>query len=210
MKFYDCKPVPSARFVRMFIAEKGLEVETIEVDLGSGAHLQPDFKHINPYCTVPVLETDSGLRLTSTQGCWRYLEAHTTAPALLGVTAEEKAVIADRIWRIDLDGFFAVADALRNTGEAFENRALTGPLNYSQIPELSERGAVRVKHFLETFEPLLLGDNDYIAGDRFSAADIMAFVTIDFTGWVKQELPLDAKRARDWYERIKARPSASL
>lgn len=210
MKFYDCKTAPSSRLVRMFIAEKGLDIETVEVDLRSGVHLQPDFKRKNPYCTVPVLETDSGLTLTSTQGCWRYLEAHKPEPALLGTTAEEQALIADRIWHIDIDGFYALAEAARNTMPGFKDRALTGPVNYAQIPDLGARGMARVKHFLETFEALLLADNAFIAGDRFSAADIMAFVIVEFAGWIKLELPADAERARDWHKRIKARPSAAL
>lgn len=210
MKFYDCKTAPSSRLVRMFIAEKGLDIATIEVDLRSGAHLEADFKGKNPYCTVPVLETETGLHLTSSQGCWRYLEAYKPSPALLGTTAEEKGLIADRIWRIDLDGFHALAEAIRNKLPGFESRGLTGAVNYDQIPELAERGMARSAHFLETFEAQLLGENDHIAGASFSAADIMAFVTIEFASWVKLELPSGAKHARDWYKRIKARPSAAL
>lgn len=210
MKFYDCKPAPSSRFVRMFIAEKGITVETVEVDLRGGAHLKPEFRQKNPYCTVPVLETESGLVLTSTQGCWRYLEARHPEPALLGTTAEEKGIIADRIWRSDVDGFFAAAEAIRNSMAGFKDRALTGPVGYAQIPELAERGLARLRHFLDTFEPLMLGNNDYVAGNRFSAADIMAFVVIEFAGWIKLGLPPDAARARHWHARMKARPSASL
>lgn len=210
MKFFDCKTAPSARLVRMFIAEKNLDIETIEIDLRCGAHLQADFTEKNPYCTVPVLETETGLHLTSSQGCWRYLEAHKPLPPLLGTNPEEKGLIADRIWRVDLDGFYAIAEAIRNELPGFKDRALTGPIDYDQIPELARRGAARVAHFLETFEAHLLGEDDYVAGASFSAADIMAFVTIEFAGWLKLELPPSAERAHDWYKRINARPSAAL
>lgn len=210
MKFFDCKTAPSARLVRMFIAEKDLDIETIEIDLRSGAHLQADFKAKNPHCTVPILETETGLHLTSSQGCWRYLEAHKPSPPLLGTNPEKKGLIADRIWRIDFDGFYAIAEAIRNELPGFKDRALTGSINYDQIPDLAQRGAARTAHFLETFEAHLLGENDYVAGTSFSAADIMAFVTIEFAGWIKLELPPSAERAHDWYKRIKARPSAAL
>lgn len=210
MKFYDCKPAPSPRLVRMFIAEKGLDIETVEIDLRSGAHLKPEFKLVSPYGTVPVLETDSGLRLTSTQGCWRYLEALRPEPNLLGATPDEQGRIADRVWRIDIDGFYALADAIRNSMEGFKNRAVAGPINYDQIPALAERGKLRARHFVETFEAQILGNRDYIAGDRFTAADIMGFVVIEFAGWIKIELPESARRARDWLSRIKSRPSAAL
>jgi glutathione S-transferase len=131
-------------------------------------------------------------------------------PPLLGTNPEEKGLIADRIWRVDLDGFYAIAEAIRNELPGFKDRALTGPINYDQIPELARRGAARIAHFLETFEAHLLGENDYVAGASFSAADIMAFVTIEFAGWIKLELPSSAERAHDWYTRIKARPSAAL
>ena len=75
VKFYDCQTAPSPRRARIFLAEKGISVETIQVDLRSGEHLTPKFKEINPFCTVPVLELDDGTRLKSTAGIWNYLES---------------------------------------------------------------------------------------------------------------------------------------
>ncbi len=209
MKFYDCKTAPSARLVRIFIAEKGLDIPTQQVDLRNGEHLTPDFRGINPYCTVPVLETDSGERFTSTQGCWRYLEEQVPDPPLLGTSPAEKALIADRVWRIDIDGFQAAAESLRNAAPGLKNRALTGPVNYAQIPELAERGKARTQHFLDQFEAML-GGNAFVAGDRFTAADIMALVMVEFAGWIKLTLPPDAANAQRWYETVSARPSAAL
>lgn len=209
MKFYDCTTAPSSRLVRMFIAEKGLDIETQQVDLRNGEHLTAAFRHINPYCTVPVLETDDGQRFTSTQGCWRYLEEQFPDPPLMGTTAAERALVADRVWRIDIDGFFAAAEGLRNLAPGLKDRAVTGPQNYAQIPNLGKRGKARTQHFLEHFEELLAG-NRFVAGDRFSAADIMALVAIDFAGWIKLTLPPDAANAQRWYQAVASRPSASL
>lgn len=209
MKFYDCSTAPSPRMVRIFIAEKGIEIPVEEVDLRSGQQLSPEFQAINPYCTVPVLELDDGTRLTSTQGCWRYLEEAVPDPPLLGGTPLERAVIADHVWHMETDGWQAMAEALRNTAPGLKDRALTGSVNYAQIPELGERGKVRAQRFLASLDPLLT-DRAYIAGDQFSAADIMALVIVDFAKWLKILLPEDAVSARRWYENVSGRPSAGV
>ena len=150
MKFYDCATAPSPRRARMFIAEKGLDIETVEVDLRNGEQMGPDFRQVNPYCTVPVLELDDGTRLLSTAGIRAYLEAAHPEPALLGRTDAEKGVVADLVWRVEVDGFSAVGEALRNVAKGMKDRALTGPVNYAQIPDLGERGKARAGHFLAT------------------------------------------------------------
>ena len=207
MKFYDCSTAPSSRLVRIFIAEKGLDIPTQQVDLRAGEHLTPEYAAINPYCTVPVLETDDGLRFTSTQGCWRFLEEQFPNPPLMGTSPVEKALVADRVWRVDIDGLFAAAESLRNSAPGLKDRALTGPVNYAQIAELGERGRARTTHFLENFERLLAG-NEFVAGDRYTAADIMALVTIDLAGWTKCSLPPDATNAQRWYKAVSSRPCA--
>ncbi|HCP00087.1 MAG: glutathione S-transferase [Alphaproteobacteria bacterium] len=211
MRFYDCLPAPSPRLVRMFIAEKGLTdtVETVEVDLGEQEQMGETFRAINPFCTVPVLETDGGLRYLTTQGCWRYLEEAHPDPALLGRNPDEKAAVADWIWRAEQEGLLAVADGLRNAAKRLESRALTGPHNYAQIPELAERGRLRVAHFFDLLNATL-AEREYLAGDAFTAADIMAFVAVEFADWIKLTPPKDAANTWRWHEQIKERPSAAL
>ncbi|HNC51158.1 MAG TPA: glutathione S-transferase [Accumulibacter sp.] len=209
MIFYDCSSAPSPRLVRVFIAEKGIDIPTHQVDLRHGEHLSPEFRKINPYCTVPVLELDDGSRLTSTQGCWRYLEETFPDPPLLGGTPVEKAVIADRVWRIESDGWQAMTEALRNSTPGMKDRALTGAENYAQIPALGERGKLRSVRFLSHLDELL-ADRAYLAGDRFSAADILAMVVVDFAGWLKISLPAEAVHALRWYAAVRSRPSAKL
>ena len=97
---------------------------------------------------------------------------------------------------------------MRNAAKRLANRALTGPHNYAQIPELAERGKLRVGHFFELLDGTL-ADREYLAGDAFSAADIMAFVAVEFAGWLKLTLPEDAAHAQRWFDAVKARPSAA-
>ncbi|MGF1640998.1 MAG: glutathione S-transferase family protein [Rhodospirillales bacterium] len=207
MIFYDCSTAPSPRLVRIFIAEKGIAVATREVDLRRGEHLSPAFRAINPNGTVPVLELDDGTRLTSTQGCWRYLEESVPDPPLLGTTAIEKAIVADQVWRIESEGWQAVAEAFRNAAPGLKDRALTGPDAYAQIPELADRGKLRAQRFLARLDDHL-ADAAYVAGDRFTAADILAMVVVDFAGWMKIRLPEEATHARRWYQSVSGRPSA--
>lgn len=209
MKFYDCATAPSPRFVRIFIAEKGLDIPVQEVDLRNGEHLSPAFRAINPYCTVPVLELDDGTCLTSTQGCWRYLEEIAPEPPLLGATPLERALIANHVWRFETDGWQAVTEALRNAAPGLKGRALVGPDDYEQIPALAERGRLRARRFLDRLDGLL-ATSPYVVGTNFTAADIYAFVLVEFAGWLKLRLPDDATHARRWYDTVRARPSARL
>ena len=209
MKFFDCKTAPSPRRVRIFIAEKSIAVETILVDLRSKEQLGVEFKTINPHCTVPVLELDDGARLTTTAGIWRYLEATYPDPPLMGETPQQRGVIADLQWHIEMNGFMAMAEFLRNSAPAMKGRALTGPHDYDQIPELADRGKLRVQRFLEEIDQVI-GDKPYVAGDRFSVADIDLLVLIDFSAWRKLSLPAGATNARRWYEAVRARQSAQL
>ena len=209
MKFFDCKTAPSPRRVRIFIAEKGITVETVPVDLRSNEQLDPDFRSINPHCTVPVLELDDGTRLTTTAGIWRYLEAAYPDPALMGETPKQRGVISDLQWHIEMNGFMAMAEYLRNSTPAMKGRALTGPHDYEQIPELAERGKLRVQRFLEEIDQII-ANKPYVAGDRFSIADIDLLVFIDFVIWRKLSLPEEATNARRWYDAVRARPSAQL
>ncbi len=209
MKFYDCSTAPSPRRARMFIAEKGLDIETVEVDLRAGEQLSPEFRAINPNCTVPVLALDDGGILTSTAGIRGYLEAAFPEPSLTGRTAAEKGRVADLQWRIEMEGMLAMSEALRNSTPRMKGRALTGPVDYEQIPALADRGRARVERFLDGVDAMI-GDKPFVAGDSFSVADIDLLVVIDFAGWIKMGLPEGAADARRWHAAVSERPSAKL
>ncbi|MBM85984.1 MAG: glutathione S-transferase [Rhodospirillaceae bacterium] len=209
MKFYDCSTAPSPRRARVFIAEKGIDIETIQVDLGNREQLSDWFRKINPYCTVPVLSLDDGTTYTNTAGIRAYLDALYPEPNLMGHTAQAKGRIADLQWRIETEGMMARAEALRNSVPGMKGRALTGLEAYEQIPELAERGKARAARFLAGIEGLV-GAKPFVAGDSYSVADIDLMVVVDFAGWLKMGLPDDAVNARRWHEAVSARASAKF
>lgn len=209
MKFYDCATAPSPRRARIFIAEKGIDVETIEVDLGGGEQFGEAFRQINPRCTVPVLELDDGTVLTENLGIAAYLEAAFPDPPLLGDTPTRKGSVANWNARIEFEGLLPTADAFRNRTKGMKNHAITGPKAYAQIPELAERGLDRCRDFFSMLNERL-SDNEYIAGDYYSIADISALCVVDFAAWVKVTIGEDETHLRRWHTQLSARPSAKL
>ena len=205
---YDCATAPSPRRARILLAEKGVAYETIQVDLRNGEHLGEAYRRINPQCTVPALRTEEGLVLTDNAGITAYLEARFPEPPLLGTTPTEKAEIASWNWRVEFEGLLAIAEAMRNSAPAMANRALTGPVNYAQIPELARRGLARVEQFFVTLNERLAG-RDYVAADRFSVADITAAVAVDFARVVKVKPGEQHPNLRRWREALAERPSLS-
>lgn len=208
MKLYDCKTAPSPRRVRIYLAEKGVEIDTVQVDLGSGEQFGEAFRKINPDCVVPVLELDNGRCISEVLAICHYLEELYPEPPLFGKTAEERAVTLMWNAKVEQLGLWAVADAFRNSTKALMNNALPGPDNYSQIPELAERGRQRVGKFFERLNGQL-AEGDFIAGDFFSVADISAMVAIDFAAWIKIQMPESATNLARWYATVSKRPSAS-
>jgi glutathione S-transferase len=208
MKLYDCSTAPSPRRVRIFAAEKGLDLELVPVDLGSGEQLSAEFKAINPDCVVPVLELDDGSHLTEVIAICQYLEEFKPEPSLFGATASERAVATMWNAKAEMQGLWAVAEAYRNFAKGFKGRALSGPESYEQIPELAERGRRRVTDFMRTMDNQL-AQHEYLAGDRFSIADITAMVTMDFAVRLKIDMQENATHLQRWYANVAARPSAA-
>ncbi len=211
MKFYDCAPAPSPRRVRIFIAEKGLtdRIETVQVDLRNGEHMKPEFLRINPWRSVPVIETDDGTFISESIACCRYLEAKFPDPPLMGATAEEQGVIAMWEHRCEWDGFLAAAEVLRNAAPGMRDRGWVGPVNHEQIPALVERGGRRVQHFFAVLDERL-GQSKFVATDAFTVADITALISVDFARRQKFEWPESYKNLARWHAEVSARPSAKL
>ena len=181
---YDCATAPSPRRARIFLAEKGVAHETIQVDLKNSEQLSSAYQKINPQCTVPALLTEEGIVLADNAAITAYLEARYPEPPLLGITPNEKAQIASWNWRIEFEGLMAVAEALRNSAPAMSNRALPGQMDYPQIPELAQRGLARLQQFFGMLDKRL-ADRNFIASDSFSVADITAVVAVDFARVVR-------------------------
>ncbi len=154
---YDCSTAPSPRRARILLAEKGVQHATVNIDLRAGEQLGEAFRAINPQCTVPVLQLEDGQVLTDNAAIAAYVEARFPEPALLGHTPMEKAEIASWNWRIEFEGLLAIAEAMRNSSPAMKQRALPGPVDYPQIPELAERGLARLKHFFAVLDNRLAG-----------------------------------------------------
>ena len=206
---YDCATAPSPRRARIFLAEKGVAHETVQVDLRNSEQLSSAYQTINPQCTVPALRTEEGAVLTDNAAITAYLEARYPEPPLLGTTPNDKAEIASWNWRIEFEGLLAVAEALRNSAPAMANRALPGQVDYPQIPELAQRGLVRVQHFFVMLDERLAG-RDFIATDRFSVADITAVVAVDFARVVRIKPGEQHPHLKRWRAAMAQRPSMSV
>ena len=208
MKFYDCATAPSPRRVRIFLAEKGIEIETVQVDLGAGEQFSDEFRAVNPDCVVPALVLDDGTCLSEVIAICQYLEERYPEPALFGSTPEERALVSMWNAKIEQQGLWSVMDALRNFAKSFKGKALSGLDSYEQIPELAERGRLRAQRFFYRLDGQL-AEQRYIASEQFSVADITALAFVDFAGWVKLEIPDDAEHLRRWHDDVSSRPSAS-
>jgi glutathione S-transferase len=206
---YDCATAPSPRRARILLAEKGISHQTVQVDLKVGEQLGEAYRMINPLCTVPALRTEEGVVLTSNAAIAAYLEAQFPQPPMLGLTPLDNAEIADWHWRIEFEGFMPIAEAFRNTSAAMLNRALPGPTNYAQIPQLAERGVARLQRFLVELDERLK-DREFIAAQQFSVADIAAVVTIDFARIVKVKLDERQPNLLRWRAAMAQRPTMAL
>lgn len=203
---YDCATAPSPRRARILLAEKGIAHETVEVDLRSGEQFGDAYRKVNPQCTVPALRTDDGLLLTDNAAIAAWAEARFPQPPLLGSTPREKAEIASWNWRIEFEGLLSIAEAMRNSAPALAGRALPGPVDYAQIPELARRGLARVQRFFADLDERLAG-RDFVAADRFSVADITAVVAVDFARVVKVRPGAEHPQLQRWRAAMGQRPS---
>ena len=206
MKLYDCTTAPSPKRVRMFLREKSVDIPLVQVNLREGEQLGAEFRKINPDCTVPVLELDDGTRISEIFAICQYLESVYPEPALLGRNAIEQAMVTMWNSKIEQNGLAALAEAFRNRAKGMRDRALPGPVNLAQIPELAERGRKRTLAFFDRLDTQL-GGNAYVAGNEFTLADITAFVMVEFAGWSKLEIGDSQANLRRWFDTVSKRPS---
>jgi glutathione S-transferase len=206
MKLYDSIYAPNPRRVRIFIDEKGIALERIEVNILKGENLRPGFLAINARGVIPVLELDDGTRIDEAAAIWRYLEESFPTPPLMGRTPKEKAIIESWERRCDQDGMLSARDFVRNQMPLFAGRGHPGRRIDRQIPELIERGRTGMRCFHELIEAQLR-DHEFIAGTSFSVADITAVCAVDL-GLLAGYPGLDEFPAiRRWHAQVHARPS---
>jgi glutathione S-transferase len=203
MKLYTYDPAPNPMRLTMFLKYKGIELETQQVDLSKLEQHGDDYGSINPDRTVPALVLDNGKVLTEVIGQCVYLEALHPEKPLLGSTPLERAEVIAWDHKIFLQGMAAIADIFRNGHPAFKGRAMPGSLKLEQIPELCERGKLRLEAFWPMMDQQLAG-NSWVAGDNFSLADIDLYCMVQFAGWIKESIPDDCPNVRAWYDRAQA------
>ena len=207
--FYDCATAPSPRRARILLAEKAVPHQTVNIDLASGEQRGPAFAAINPRLTVPALALEDGTVLTDNAAMAAWAEAAYPNPPLLGTTPLEKAAVASWNARVEFEGFMAIAEGFRNSSPAMANRALTGPVDYAQIPELAERGKARLLAFIDTLDAQL-ASHEHVAGDAFSLADITAVVAVDFARILKVKPVESHAHIARGRATMAARPSMAL
>jgi len=209
LKLYQSNASPNSRRVRILLAEKGVCVTQIPVDLGAKEQFSPAYAAINPRQVVPTLLLADGTAIGEVPAIMRYLDEAYPQRPLLGATAKEKAII--QMWerRMELEGFAAVMETVRNKAVSLKDRAIAGPHDYEQIPALVDRGRRRVADFYADLEARLR-ESRFVAHDQFSAADITAMVTIDFaTKALELPIPAENKATHLWYDAVAARPSSA-
>jgi glutathione S-transferase len=194
---------PNPRVVKMFLAEKGLEIPQVKVDLMAGENRQPPYNtQVNPAGQTPALELDDGACLTEITAICEYLEERQPSPPLIGTTAEERA--ATRMWtrRIDIKVCEPMANGFRYAEglPLFENRLRC-------LPEAAAGLKLVARDGIEWLDGQFKGP--WIVGDRFTLADILLFAFLDFGGQVGQPLDPAFARVTEWFGRVKERPSAA-
>jgi glutathione S-transferase len=201
MKLYDFALAPNPRRVRMFIAEKGIAIPTEQVDLASGQNRTPQFLAKNPSGGLPVLELDDGTCLAESVAICRYLEALHPEPRLMGLDARDQAMVEMWNRRMELELAAPVSRTIQNTHPMFKARM-------KQFPDYGESQHESVKARLDRMDRELEG-RQFVAGDRFTIADITAFVPIEFAStMIGLKIEPSLKRLAPWRESIAARPSA--
>ena len=202
MKLFDGGRVPNARRVRMFLAEKGISVPLVPVDLGKKDHKTEAFTRVNPLQRVPALELDDGTILTESVAICRYFEELNPQNPLFGTGALGKAQVEMWNRRMELELYLAVQAAFRHTHP--------GMVGYEvpQIPEWGEANRPRAIAMMGMMDQVL-ATQEFIAGNTLSIADITAFVSIEFLKPAKITMPEALTSLKRWHEAMSARPSAS-
>jgi len=200
MKIYDSQLAPNPRRVRIFLAEKGIQVPYEQVDIVSGANRSPEFRKKNPMGTVPVLELDDGTCIAESVAICRYFEELYPEPPLMGRDARDRAIVEMWQRRMELHVFLPIAQVFRNCHPFFAGR----------IRQVPEWGQVNREWALEALAWLdqELAMRPFIAGDAYTIADITALCGIDFGRVSDIRIQPEQKNLKRWYDEVSSRPSA--
>jgi glutathione S-transferase len=207
MKLFHSVSSPNSRRVRIFLVEKGLSIPLVAVDLAKSEQHSDAYRAINPRRVVPTLVLEDGTAIGEVPAICRYIDETHPTPPLLGETAKERAQVAMWERRAELEGFATVMEAIRNSAPGLKGRAIAGPHDYEQIPELAERSKLRVKNFFADFDDRLR-EAAFVAGQRFSVADITTLVTVEFAAKaINCPVPDEHLSLKRWYDAVSNRPA---
>ncbi|HJZ43190.1 MAG TPA: glutathione S-transferase [Hyphomicrobiaceae bacterium] len=201
MKILQAKVAPNPRRVRIFLAEKGIQVPFEDVDLVQSAHKTAEFTKLNRFQRVPVLVLDDGTAISETMAICRYFEETKPEPALFGKGALGRALVEMWNRRMEFGLFFCVAQAFRHLHPAMAQ------MEVPQVGAWGEANKPRAQEVLKFLDEELAGRR-FIAGDSYSVADITALVAVDFMKPARIERPEGLKYLARWHEEVSARPSA--
>jgi glutathione S-transferase len=201
MKLYDSRLAPNPRRARIFLAEKGIDVPTEQVDMMAMKHKTPEYTAINPLQRMPVLVLDDGTVISESIAICRYFEAVQPDPPLFGAGAKETAHIEMWNRRAELNLLLPIGQVFRHTHPAMKE------LEVPQVPAWAEANRPRVIEFLHVLDDDLR-DRPFIAGENFTVADITALCAIDFAKPARIAIPEEVKNLKRWHAEVSARPSA--
>lgn len=202
MKLYDGGRAPNPRRVRIFLAEKGIEVPLAPVDMGALGHRSAEVTGLNPLQRLPVLVLDDGTVLTESIAICRYFEELHPQPPLFGTGALGRALVEMWQRRMELNLLMPVAQAFRHIHPAMVEWEVP------QVAEWGEANKPKAVEFLSILDRELAG-RKFVAGDAYTVADITGLVAVDFMKPARIELPAGLSNVRRWYDTVKARPSAA-
>ena len=188
MHLYTFDAAPNPARLKMFMEYKGISLNSTQINLGTAEQLGEDYRAIVPEATVPALVLDDGSVLCAVIAIAHFLETLHPERPLLGRTAEERAHILNWNHRLFTDIFSPIADVFRNTHPKYVNRALPGPADIPQLPELAERGKTRLLSGFSIVNEAL-ADRVFLAGDALSFADIDLLAALDFAAWGARSVP---------------------
>lgn len=201
MKLLEAQGTPNARRVHIFMAEKGVELPRVTVDIRSGENIGEAFREKNPFGRIPVLELDDGTCIAESVAICRYLEGTHPAPPLFGTDALSQARVEMWNRRAEIGFLMNVAMAFRNLTGFFKDREKVSQ-EWGAISQEVAADSIRL------FDGHL-ADSEYLAGDSLSIADITLCCAYDFGRAVKVALPDDLPNLSRWHETLSARPSFS-
>jgi glutathione S-transferase len=201
MKIYEAKTAPNPRRVRIFLSEKNIDMEYVQVDIAAGENLKGDLKHKNITTKVPFLELDDGTCIGESVAICRYFEETHPDTPLMGSTPLEKAQIEMWQRRIEFHLMMPIGFCFQHTTGYFKDR----------MNPIAEWGVECGKNAIDFFDTLnqQLANNTFIAGDSFSIADITMLCALDFARVIKIKVTDDHPHLQRWHAEVSSRPSAS-